>query len=151
MLHCTPFYLPRRSSVDRIGVEVTVAGEAGSVIRLGVYADSASESLPAALILDAGTVSGDGAIGFKQITIAQDLGPGLVWLAAVCQSAVTTRPTIRSIAAAHYSGLVGAPAGLFAPALSNNGYTQSAVSGALPATFAYGGVGVGFAEGLRFV
>lgn len=150
-MHCVPFYLARRFAVDRIGVEVTAAGEAGSVVRLGIYADSAAESLPGALLLDAGTAPGDGATGFKTITIAQEIGPGLVWLALVCQSAVTTRPTLRSLAAAHYSGLVGAPAGLFAIPASNNAYTQSGVTGALPATFAYSSVGVGFAVGLRFV
>lgn len=82
-----PFRVGRTSSFDRIAVEVTVAGSAGALIRLGVYNSAAG--LPSTVAFDAGTVASD-STGTKEITISQTLAPGAYWLAAVAQTAVCT-------------------------------------------------------------
>lgn len=126
-------YFPRATPLDRIGIETTIDGEAGSKVRLGAYASIPGQTFPGALLFDAGQVAGDGGAGAKELVIAQTVGPGWVWLAAVCQSAPTTRPTLRGPGSTSYPGNVGRSAGgTFAAA---NGYTQAGVSGALPATF----------------
>lgn len=81
------------TTFDRIGCDVTTAGEASSVMRLGIYADN--NGTPGALILDAGTVT-TATTGIKTITISQKLAPGRYWLAALTQAAATTQPTCRS-------------------------------------------------------
>lgn len=125
--------LGNTGTIDRIGIEVTAAGEAGSVIRLGVYSDDGTGK-PGALLLDAGTVPGDGATGFKELTIDQILGADLYWLVHVNQLCPTTAPTVRSMTSAT------APLGdTTALNMSNpggrNGYQKTAVIGALPATW----------------
>lgn len=122
-----PFWLPRRRLIDRIGVETTVAGEAGSLLRFAVYADRDTDSYPGALLFDAGTVAADGAIGLKEITIAQYVGPGLIWLAVVAQNAVTTRPTMRSIQAGIMQ--IGSTNGLLS---GQSAFNYSNVTGAFP-------------------
>lgn len=90
-----PFFLIEDATFDRIGLGVTSAGQAGSTIGIGIYADD-GDGFPGARVLDAGTVPGDGATGIKQITISHALEADLYWLAAVFLNAVTTRPTVRT-------------------------------------------------------
>lgn len=80
----TPFVVHRTTTFDRIAVWLVAAGSAGSVIRMGIYSNV--NDLPSALILDAGSVAIDTGIGaFREITINQQLTPGMYWLASVCQ------------------------------------------------------------------
>lgn len=54
-----PIWVPEPMAIDRIGCEVTAAGDAGSLIRLGLWDDAGNGALPAALHLDSGTTPGD--------------------------------------------------------------------------------------------
>ena len=126
-LFVVPFWPGAAKTLDRIGVNVTGAGEAGSLLRLGVFA-SDTDGLPSTLLLDAGTVVGDGATGFKQITIALAVAASKLWLGCAFQSAVTTRPTV--------SAALGNPPGvsrISTPSLISEitGYLYSPVAGAL--------------------
>ena len=76
-LYVYPFYVPLRTTFDRISIHVTA--EAAGSARLGVYADDGS-IYPGDLVLDAGTVS-VGTAGQKEIEISLMLEPGLYWLA----------------------------------------------------------------------
>jgi hypothetical protein len=82
-LYAMPHWIPRRVTIDRLAVRVGVAGGAGSVVRLGVYADSSG--FPDALLVDAGTVASD-STGIKEATLSPlTIGPGRVWFSCVQQ------------------------------------------------------------------
>jgi hypothetical protein len=95
-IHAAPIDLRDSRTFDRIAIEVaTPAGSAGSVIRLGIYADRGDLCGPGALVLDAGTVTST-TVGAKTATIDQTLGPGRWWLVAVAQGSPATQPNMRS-------------------------------------------------------
>jgi hypothetical protein len=54
-MYALPFLTDETRAFDRISIQVTTAGAAGTLARLGIYNDSGG--LPDALVLDAGTVS----------------------------------------------------------------------------------------------
>jgi hypothetical protein len=129
-LYCMPLWIGEPITLDRIGIRVNTAGEAGSVIRLGIYADD-SDGLPGARLLDAGTVVSD-SVGNKEITISFAVNAGLIWLAAAFQAAPTTRPNVfsgsRTVLPLGHNGAIDpnvGPAGVF----------QLGVGGALPNPF----------------
>lgn len=131
-----PWYLPENVTIDRLGAEVTSAGSAGSVVRLGIYADNGA-GLPGSLVLDAGTIDGTSNT-VQTITLdpTTSLTRGLYWWGCAAQVAACT---IRA-----HSGLyAGVPItfGTSAPTadLKNVSVYQSSVSGALPATFTKSG------------
>lgn len=139
-----PWYVPNPVTITVIGVEITTAGDAGSTVRLGLYADNGT-GLPGQLILDsiANAVSGavDGAtVAVQSVTVAKTLPAGLYWVAAVVQNVTTTSPTVRTangpITPYTYgsTAVPGAGVGWI-------GYTQSGVTAALPATCTVGNVG----------
>lgn len=113
-------------TVDRIGVEITGAGSAGALLRLGIYADDGGK--PGALLLDAGTVDGT-LTGVQSISISKTLDAQVVWLAVAVQGAPVTTPTVRGITSASIPGV---------PLVATNfavgaGWTQnSGGGGALP-------------------
>lgn len=120
-------------SIDRIVVQPTTGGSAGSVIRLGVYKADANGA-DYTLVLDAGTVDGT-TTGALAITIDQALTPGMYWLVAVGQGSPSTQPTIVGTSApsglAHFiSGTVAASMGQSLTGLEST----ATVSGALPST-----------------
>lgn len=123
------WYLPHPVTLTRIGAEVTVVGESGSKVRLGIYADT-GEWAPGSLVLDAGQINGDSAT-VQELTISQALNPGVYWLVAVVQSAPTTQPTMRTVTP------VAAPIiqGTSAPSAGQGaiGYAKTGVTGALGA------------------
>jgi hypothetical protein len=122
-----PFNVGRQVTLDRIGLEVTVAGTAGNVIRLGIYDTQAG--LPGNRILDAGTVPGD-AIATPEIVINQALSPGLYWLAAVSQ--IQPVGDVRALGAVS-SSYVGHTAN---PGATNyKSYRIDGIAGALPTPF----------------
>jgi hypothetical protein len=85
LMFAVPFFCPQRKTFTKIGFEVTtaVAGNA----RLGVYR-SGGDGGPVSLALDAGAIS-TGTTGVKEITISQQLEPGLYFLAIVTDNAST--------------------------------------------------------------
>lgn len=128
-----PVFIPKDCTVDRIGIEVTTAGIGGApVARLGIYADD-GDGKPGARLVDAGTVSTT-TTGGKEIIISQALTKGLYWLAVAAQGGATT------FAAFRVTGATGAGMQTTHPTLTSatltgaGGYTQSGISGALPAT-----------------
>lgn len=132
-LRLTPWLVERAITIDRLGVEVTIVGEAGSVFRLGIYGDSSC--YPGALIVDGGTVVGD-TLGVKEVTIsAITLEPGVCWLGGVAQAAATTQPTIRCLSGYSPSIPMRLGSALPSPGGAIQGYSQNTVTGALPATF----------------
>lgn len=102
-LHGIPFVVTKTCTADRIAMEITVAGTAGSKVRLGIYLDNGSNS-PGNLLVDAGTINADSAT-VQSITINQVLNPGLYWLAWVMNAA--SSPTFRAIPAAGQSCILG--------------------------------------------
>jgi hypothetical protein len=130
-LRVSPIYFRNSVTIDRIGLEVTVAGSAGALVRLGIY-ESNESGYPAARILDAGTIDGT-VVAAHEITISQSLPPGVYWLGAVIQGSPATQPTIRVTTASSFSvGATSLTASLQAPV----GYATASVAGGLPADFA---------------
>lgn len=130
----SPWTVRRTMQFTRIGSEITSAGEAGSVLRLGIYADNGT-GYPGALVLDAGTIAGDSAT-VQEITISQILTPGLYWVGGVVQAAPSTQPTVRTIAM-DLTGLVPLTAGTIPAANHPAGvaFVGFSMTGALPATW----------------
>jgi hypothetical protein len=140
VMHASPLVLLTAGTVDRIGVRSGNVGSAGSVIRLGIYSDNGN-LYPGALLLDAGTVSGESANSDLEITISQALTAGVYWLVVVQQGApVTTTQLTRVRASNGYVNPlpVSFATSTLAAAGSGSGvhaFTESGVTGALPSTF----------------
>lgn len=122
--------------IDRIGAEITSAGEAGSKLRLGIHADNGS-CAPGAVVLDAGQIAGDSAT-VQELTVATTLTPGLYWIGGAVQSAPSTQPTVR--VNSNYHPPAPVPAGASTPGAGGTlvAVSMASVSGAL-ATFVVGG------------
>lgn len=133
-----PFHVSKGIANNFIGIEVTGAGTAGSVIRLGVYADDGTGK-PGVPLIDAGTVTGD-SNAVKTIPITLNLPNGKYYFGLIHNSVANI--TVRAIsgtggASAAYRGLninsftSGAP----------NRYTAPLVySGSLPNPFTTAGL-----------
>lgn len=117
-------------TLDRIGIEVTVIGQTGSVVRLGIFSDTGL-GLPGSVLLDAGVVAAD-TIGVKELTISQPLGPGIYWLSATPQLCPTTPPTLRTMTGPGVTISDTSAANMSSPG-SRNGYQKTGITGALPA------------------
>lgn len=130
--YAVPIWLGNGATVVRVGCEVTVAGTAGTVIRLGVR--SASNHVPGAVLGEA-TVAGD-AIASVEATVSIVVpSAGLYWLTATAQSTGAQLPTIRATT----GNLPPCWSGSLANALSASavaGYqTAATTTGALPGTY----------------
>lgn len=91
-MQAVPLDLPGPLPIQSISLEVTSAGSAGAVIRLGAYL--ATDSGGGSLLFDAGTVDAT-TTGVKTISVTQTLPRGRILLVAACQGAAATRPSIR--------------------------------------------------------
>lgn len=131
VLRLTPKFIPVAVRIDRLGVEVTSAGEAGSVVRLGVYADDGTMR-PGALVVDGGTVDGTSATA-QSVTVDVALERGWYWFGAATQLAPATQPTLRTIGTL----LEPCPVDLqgVQPTSNNVFVLTCTATGALPATF----------------
>jgi hypothetical protein len=120
------FPVSRACTLDRIGLEITVA-EAATVVRLGIYGDTNGK--PGTLILDAGTIDSSGT-GFLTKTISQAITPGIIWLCACPQggSAVKWR-----VSDGGDPGGGGSTTGLSASQYARQSFYET-VAGALPGT-----------------
>jgi hypothetical protein len=98
-----PFVVVKTITIDRLGVEITSAGTAGSVLRLGVYS-STTDNMPNALLLDAGTVNANSAT-FQALSVSLQLQPGLYFFAYNHNSAVS--PTFRVLNAGASPNVLG--------------------------------------------
>jgi len=137
-----PWVVTQSITVTRLWASFATAGEANSVLRIGVYAHDSATQKPSTLLLDAGTIStgtgnaGDvatnGTAGSYEITCSLALTPGLYWVTGVVQGAATTQPVVDTFPAAIIPWLQ--PFGTSLPARtasSSPGWGQSGVSGAL--------------------
>jgi hypothetical protein len=122
----TPIYAPVAVPLASIGLQVTTA-VASTTIRLGIYADNGS-GMPGALILDAGTIDSS-TTGFKEITISQAVGPGLLWLAGVAHTGAPST----AMHGTDQGGLSTSSSSDIANSSSIPGYTQASVTSTLPA------------------
>jgi hypothetical protein len=139
-LRACPIAIPHDLTLSRIGGEVTVAGDAGSTVRLGIYADTGA-GYPGALVLDAGTIAGD-SVSVQEIVINQPLTAGLFWLATATQGAPVTSPAVRTLSS--NTGIV-APSSPTIPIVgaTHGGYSSGGFPGALPGAFPAGLAAVG--------
>lgn len=95
-LRYSPVWLDT-GTLDRIGARITVAGSAGAVVRLGIFAHDTTTGAPNTLLLDAGTIDGTSATD-QEITINYTISTaGIYWLAAVVQGGASTRPTMTTV------------------------------------------------------
>lgn len=131
-LRATPFWVPAAATLDRIGAEIVVIGDAGSKVRLGLYTDDGT-GRPDALVLDAGTIAADSAT-VQEIVISQALSRGVYWAAGVVQVVTVNQPTVRVHGAA---GVVPVDMRTATPGagVATMGMLVTGVTGALPATF----------------
>jgi hypothetical protein len=128
-----PVQITKAVTASGIACRVTTAGQATSVIRMGIF-NSDANFQPSSLLLDAGTISSS-TTGTKEITISQALSPGVYWLAVVGQ-----------VAANH---IIQSQTGVYVPLIqttafeTTNGlgaYEQSGVTAALPSTITLSGL-----------
>lgn len=131
--YACPVFISGSGTLIRIGLEVTIAGTAGTVIRLGIRGDNGTGQ-PGDLLLDAGAVAGD-AVASVELTISTAVTPGLYWFTATAQSTGGTLPTVRAMT----GDLPPVGVGALATALSSTplaGYlTGATITGALPTTY----------------
>lgn len=144
-LRAVPFFVPGPVTISRIGAEVTAIGEAGSKVRLGIYADNGT-GMPGQLVVDAGQIAGDSAT-VQELTVSAAIGPGWYWAAGACQSAPTTPPTCRVTGNASYGVLIAYATSVPGTNAAATGLYVDSVSGALPTTFS---AGFPFASGNAF-
>lgn len=88
-----PWVVYTTISLSALAGEITTVGEAGSKLRLGIWADTGAH-YPGALVVDAGQIAGDSAT-VQQLTVSVTLTPGVYWLGAAVQTVTTTQPTVR--------------------------------------------------------
>ena len=106
VVRVSPWVVTASITVTRLFAEFTVAGDAASVFRLGIWNHDPTTGKPSTLVLDAGsistgtgnagTVATGGTPGVYEITISQALSPGLYWVGGVTQGVTATQPTIRT-------------------------------------------------------
>jgi hypothetical protein len=139
---------PAGFTISTIGCEVTVVGDSGSQIRLGLYSDYtvAGGVMSMALIQDFGTIAGDSTVVHEITSINLALSGGAnVWFAAVVQGAPSTQPTIRIVTTSNpgivmaSNTLTAIPAGGGPSACYTHNATIATLGTALPATFTVAG------------
>jgi hypothetical protein len=141
-LRLVPFWVPNAVTLDQLGAEITAAGAAGSVLRLGIYADDGT-GRPGALELDAGTIAGD-AIAVATVDVDHALPAGVHWIGGAVQTG-GAQPTVRCL-----TNTMGIVPNVDAAALptagaTSFGFQMAGVAGALPSTFVPAASGVGSA------
>lgn len=135
VLYATPFYVSTAITATSLAIYInTLAGASGSYL-FAIYSNSATDDYPNAKLAESGTDTSTsfGATGYNAGVISVALTPGLYWLAAVRQAA--TAPNIQCLSAT-ISGDTPMPFSTTAGAnVGGIAWSQSGVSGALPATF----------------
>jgi hypothetical protein len=133
-LRLAPWIVPFTTTIDRIGLRVTVVGDAGSRVRPALFSDN-GHCYPGGVLLDPGTVNGDSATA-QDITLGSNLviPAGLVWIGGVVQVVTTTQPTVEITN--DWTPPVPLVLSTSIPSGSTTvGYAQTGVTGALPANF----------------
>ena len=131
-MYASAIYVPRGASIDRVAIEVTIAGSAGSVVRMGLYSNGTNAV--GDLLFDAGTVDTETSTGYKEITVSwTNLTGDIYWIVAVAQVAA---PTVRGVSSnTHLGGFGPYNLGLNNAPDRWQVFQSASVSGALPSTF----------------
>lgn len=82
-IYALKIFIKETRIFDRISIDMTSAGAAGKLGRLGIYDEV--DSLPGNLVLDAGQMDLSGS-GVKEIVIYQQLTPGFYWITFLMNS-----------------------------------------------------------------
>jgi hypothetical protein len=129
------YFVPARDcTLTEIGIEVTTAGSAGALLRLGIYAFASATDTAPALLVDAGTVDAT-ATGYLPLTISQAVTAGTrLLLTVTTQGAPSTAPTIRAQNASPIASLGATTALTLSQNLPGGSQVASGVTGALPGT-----------------
>lgn len=141
-LYGQPFLAGRNITVDRIAVNITIAGAGGTAIRLGIYKNG-TNLYPGALLLDAGTVAADG-VAIREININQSLVKGWYFLTHISDGA----PTLRDLEPC-YSPLGDQRAAM--DGYADTGWDVAQAYGALPDPFTGGGAVGAYIGGTVFL
>lgn len=94
-LRTTPVYIPTRITIDQLGAETTVAGDAGSVLRVGIYTDASG--LPGEPLVDVTVPTDEVAIAMADLSADLTLEPGWYHVGGAVQEVSSMQPTIRII------------------------------------------------------
>jgi hypothetical protein len=144
LLRLTPLIVTTAFTLTQLGAELVTAGDAPTLIAMAWYGDDGT-GYPGSLISapgsistgtgNAGTIATAGTPGVYMIPLATPvpITPGLYWLGGVVQGVSSVQPTMRT--GSFGTQFAAASAGVPGVSASQLGYTQSSVSGALPATF----------------
>lgn len=133
--YACPIWIDTPGTVVRIGTEVTVAGTAATVLRLGIR--SADTNYRPGAVIGETTVAGD-AVASVEATVSWVLpAPGLYFLECVAQNTGGTLPTLRAISSVTLPPISGGSLAGVMGSASHVGYVTAsgAVTGALPGTY----------------
>lgn len=138
-LRVFPLVIARKLRITDVGINVTTAGESGSVFRAGIYSDIATGGgfFPGALVSEFGTLAAD-AIATPTIgSLTVDLDPGIYWIGGAVQGAPTTQPALTGTSSTLYTLNDSSAANAIPNA--RTGFSQNTVSAGLPAQFSNSG------------
>lgn len=129
LIYMVPFVVSQKIKAVGIGARITVLGDAGSSVRLGIYKSREPDIFQSDLIVDAGLIVGTSSAA-QSIVIDNELSPGLYHLSLIHDSLIGI--TFRALNGSELPNVYG-----MGPAFvtSNYGYIQfPEVFGPLPAT-----------------
>lgn len=134
--YAVPVFINGTGVLTTIGCEITAAGTAGTLIRLGIRGDLGN-SLPGALLLDAGTVAGDAitASGIEITGLSVPVRTGMYWFTATAQSTGGTLPTLRAETGDAIAGIASTLSGALGATPLTGYVTAATTTGALPTNY----------------
>jgi hypothetical protein len=143
-----PFKPAKAVTLSKVAVEQTVAGEAGSIIRLAIAEDS--DGFPSDILWQSSAIPGDGSNGEKSEDPNLAIVPSKLYYAGVMlQAAPTTRPTLRAFQNFGTTGARTHTSAIAATGRCGFGYTV-ANDNAIPDPLVAGSVTVGGAPHVGF-
>lgn len=104
ILRYIPLVIPRDCTMEKLGMEITGAGTAGSVVKIELF--NSSNGLPNTVVNTGGTILGDSATS-QMLTISQALTAGLYFVATNHNS--TANITFRAVPIASLANIHGLP------------------------------------------
>lgn len=135
--YAMPFYVASTKTALYLALNITLLAGTSGGIRVGIYANSATEDYPAARVVDAGLIPTDtvaGTTGINLAIISQSLAPGLYWLVACRQAA--SAPTVYGYTTTTGASSEALPTGtISSSSFGAVAWTQTGITGALPATW----------------
>lgn len=127
VLRVTSYYIPKPTTFDRVGMNITGAGAGSSVFPV-LFRQVPGRAYPGVIALDPGALNGD-VVSPAEISVEFTLEAGLYYGGAVSQNGVA--PSVSCVG----STFIPMGVGMVSVGSSNSGYQQSGVTGARPSTF----------------